>query len=111
MTALRCGRLQTRTTPGGQPVYSDLAIEDVSELAMVFKQPLRQTQARCAPLQTFGALISTRCHISTTCHAGGNGLSFAPNYIKKRNPVHMIVDSPGFENFGEGNGLEKHTQE
>ena len=33
-----------RTTPGGQPVYSDLAIEMCLTLRMVFKQPLRQTQ-------------------------------------------------------------------
>lgn len=33
-----------RTTPGGQPVYSDLAIELWLTLGMVFKQPLRQTQ-------------------------------------------------------------------
>jgi hypothetical protein len=33
-----------RTTPGGQPVYSDLAIEICLMFGMVFKQPLRQTQ-------------------------------------------------------------------
>ena len=33
-----------RTTRGGQPRYSDLAIELCLTLGMVFKQPLRQTQ-------------------------------------------------------------------
>ncbi|SFF20432.1 Transposase DDE domain-containing protein, partial [Sulfitobacter brevis] len=33
-----------RTTPGGQALYSDLAIELCLTLGMVFKQPLRQTQ-------------------------------------------------------------------
>jgi hypothetical protein len=33
-----------RTTAGGQPVYSDLAIEMCLILRMVFKQALRQTQ-------------------------------------------------------------------
>ncbi len=33
-----------RTTPGGQAVYSDLAIELRLTFGMVFKQPLRQTQ-------------------------------------------------------------------
>ena len=35
---------QLRTTPGGKPNYSDLAIELRLTLGMVFKQPLRQTQ-------------------------------------------------------------------
>lgn len=33
-----------RTTRGGQPRYSDLAIELCLTLGVVFKQPLRQTQ-------------------------------------------------------------------
>ena len=33
-----------RTTPGGQPVYSDLEIELCLTVGMVFQQPLRQTQ-------------------------------------------------------------------
>ncbi len=33
-----------RTTPGGQPRHSDLAIELCLTLGMLFKQPLRQTQ-------------------------------------------------------------------
>jgi hypothetical protein len=33
-----------RTTRGGQPRYSDLAIESCLTLGMVFHQPLRQTQ-------------------------------------------------------------------
>jgi len=32
-----------RTTPGGQPVYSDLEIELCLTVGMVFQQPLRQT--------------------------------------------------------------------
>ena len=33
-----------RTTPGDQPVYSDLEIELCLTVGMVFQQPLRQTQ-------------------------------------------------------------------
>ena len=41
-----------RTTPGGQPHYSDLAIELCLTLGLVFKQPLRplpgrQLQSKC----------------------------------------------------------------
>jgi hypothetical protein len=34
-----------RTTPVGQPVYSDLAIEMCLTLRMLFKQPLRQARS------------------------------------------------------------------
>ena len=33
-----------RKTPGGQPVYSDLAITTCLTLGMIYKQPLRQTE-------------------------------------------------------------------
>lgn len=39
-----------RTTPGGQPVYSDLAIEAWLTPGMVFRQPLRQTQGLMCPI-------------------------------------------------------------
>ena len=41
-----------RTTPGGQPYYSDLAIELCLTLGMVFKQPLRQTQGLMRSIAT-----------------------------------------------------------
>jgi hypothetical protein len=37
-------RAQPRTTPGGQPDYSPLAIETALTLRAVFRLPLRQTE-------------------------------------------------------------------
>jgi hypothetical protein len=47
--ALALSSAQPQITPGGQALYSDLAIEICLTLCMVFKQPLRQTQGlmRC----------------------------------------------------------------
>jgi hypothetical protein len=42
--ALAVWSARPRTTPVGQPVYSDLAIEMCLTLRMVFKQALQQTQ-------------------------------------------------------------------
>ena len=41
-----------RTTRGGQPRYSDLAIELCLTMGMLFKQPLRQTQGLMRPLRS-----------------------------------------------------------
>ncbi len=70
--ALAVWSAPTRTTPGGQPVYADLAIEMCLTLRMVFKQPLRQTQGLMRSIAKLLALIS-RCHISRPCHAGAMG--------------------------------------
>ena len=37
-------RAERRKTPGGQALYSDLAIEVCLTLGMIYKQPLRQTE-------------------------------------------------------------------
>jgi len=37
-------RAEPRTTPGGQPVYSPLAIETALTLRVVFRLALRQTE-------------------------------------------------------------------
>jgi hypothetical protein len=74
-----------RTTPGGQAVYSDLAIELCLTFGMVFKQPLGQTQG------------------FTTLSRRGNGLSLSPKAVtKSAEPVHLVVNSTGLKIFGEG---------
>lgn len=42
--ALAVWSAPSRTTPGGQPVYSDIAIEMCLTLRMALKQALRQTE-------------------------------------------------------------------
>jgi hypothetical protein len=46
--AIAAWRSEPRTTPGGQPHYSDLAISTVLTLRMVFGMALRQTEGLIA---------------------------------------------------------------
>lgn len=97
-----------RTTPGGQPVYSDLAIEMCLTLRMVFKQPLRQTQGLMRSIAKLLGVDITVPHF-TTMSRRGNGLSLSAKTVPKsaKQPVQLVVDSTGLKIFGEGEWLEK----
>ncbi|MEH6646359.1 IS5 family transposase [Sulfitobacter sp.] len=97
-----------RTTPGGQPVYSDLAIEMCLTLRMVFKQPLRQTQGLMRSIAKLLGVEITVPHF-TTMSRRGNGLSLPPQTTSRsaKQPVQLVVDSTGLKIFGEGEWLEK----
>jgi hypothetical protein len=96
-----------RTTPGGQPVFSDLAIEICLTLRMVFKQPLRQTQGLMRSIAKLLGVEITVPHF-TTMSRRGNGLSLPPQTASKSaKPVQLVVDSTGLKIFGEGEWLEK----
>jgi hypothetical protein len=66
-----------RTTPVGQPVYSDLAIEMCLTLRMVFKQALQQTQGLMLSTSKLMGDDITVPHF-TTMSRRGNGLSLPP---------------------------------
>jgi hypothetical protein len=74
-----------RTTPGGQPVYFDLAIEMCLTLRMVFKQPLRQTQGLMLSISKLMGVDITVPHF-TTMSRRGNGLSLPPKITSKSAP-------------------------
>jgi len=96
-----------RTTPGGQALYSDLAIELCLTLGMVFKQPLRQTQGL---MRSIAKLLGVEIMVPhfTTISRRGNGLSWPPKAVPQSAiPVHLVVDSTGLKVFGEGEWLEK----
>lgn len=97
-----------RTTPGGQPVYSDLAIEMCLTLRMVFKRPLRQTQGLISSIAKLLGVDITVPHF-TTMSRRGNGLSLSAKTVPKsaKQPVQLVVDSTGLKIFGEGEWLEK----
>lgn len=96
-----------RTTPSGQPVYSDLAIELCLTLGMVFKQPLRQTQGLMRSIiELFG--VEVVGPESSTLSRRGNGLSLSAKTASKNvKPAQPVVDSIGLKIFGEGEWLEK----
>ena len=105
--ALELWAAPRRTTPGGQPHYSDLAIELCLTLGMVFKQPLRQTQGLMRSISKLMGVDITVPHF-TTMSRRGNGLSLAPKTASKRTrPVQLVVDSTGLKIFGEGDWLEE----
>jgi hypothetical protein len=96
-----------QTTPGGQAVYSDLAIELCLTFGMVFKQPLRQTQGL---MRSIAGLLGVEIEVPhfTTLSRRGNGLSLPPKTASKSaKPVQLVVDSIGLKIFGEGQWLEE----
>jgi hypothetical protein len=96
-----------RTTPGGQPVYSDLAIEMCLTLRMVFKQALRQTQGLMRSISKLMCVDITVPHF-TTMSRRGIGLSLPSKTASKTTkPVQLVVDSTGLKIFGEGEWLEE----
>ncbi|EDQ02928.1 hypothetical protein DSM14862_04040 (plasmid) [Sulfitobacter indolifex] len=89
-----------RTTPGGQPVYSDLAIEMCLQLRMVFKQPLQQTQGLMRSHAKLLSVDITALHF-TTMSRRGDGVSLPPQVTSKSaTPVHLVVESIGLKIFG-----------
>jgi len=58
------------TTPGGQPVFSYLAIEMCLTLRMVFKQPLRQTQGLMRSIAKLMGVDITGPHFTTMSRRG-----------------------------------------
>ncbi|WP_441351150.1 transposase [Sulfitobacter sp. SK012] len=77
--ALSLWSAQRRKTRGGQPRYSDLAIELCMTLGMVFQQPLRQTQGL---MRSIAALLGVEIAVPdfstlstlSTLSRRGNGL-------------------------------------
>jgi len=99
-----------RTTRGGQPHYSDLAIELCLTLGLVFKQPLRQTQGL---MRSIARLLGVGIAVPdfSTLSRRGNGLTLRLKPKSKCDkPVQLVVDSTGLKIFGEGDWLEqKHN--
>ena len=96
-----------RTTRGGQPHYSDLAIELCLTLGLVFKQPLRQTQGL---MRSIARLLGVEIAVPdfSTLSRRGNRLTFRPKPKSKSDkPVQLVMDSTGLKIFGESERLEK----
>ena len=98
-----------RTTPGGQPVYSDLAIEVVLTLRLVFRLALRQAEAFAASvLRLLGLELSVPDH-STLSRRGRAFAGRQPRVAAGGGPVHLVLDSTGLQVFGQGAwDAEKH---
>ena len=103
------GRPPRRSTPGGQPRYSDLAIELVLTLRLVFHLALRQAEAFSRSVL---ALLGLNLAIPDHTTLSRRGRAFAgrqPRVARDDTPVHLVLDSTGLQLFGQGNGTRRST--
>ena len=90
-----------RSTPGGQPRYSELAIELVLTLRLVFHLALRQAEGFArSVLQLLGMALPVPDH--TTLSRRGRAFAGRQARVKPCGPVHLVLDSTGLELFGQG---------
>ena len=91
-----------RSTPGGQRRYSNLAVELVLTLRLVFHLALRQAEAFTRSLLT---LLGLELRVPDHTTLSRRGRAFAGRQPRVRvndGPVHLVLDSTGLELFGQG---------
>src|SRR4051812_36864676 len=96
-----------RTTRGGQPSYSDLAIATALTLRAVFRLALRQTEGLIGSIiRLLGLELAVPDHSTLSRRAESLEL---PRPRPGSEPVHLLVDSTGLRLCGPGEWLvEKH---
>src|SRR4051794_2381150 len=96
-----------RTSRGGQPCYSDLAIATALTLRTVFSLALRQTEGLIGSiLQLLDLDLAVPDHSTLSRRAATLAV---PRPQAGRAPVHLLVDSTGLKLCGPGEWLtEKH---
>ena len=107
--AIAAWEAEPRTTPGGQPHYSDLAITTALTLKAVFRLALRQTEGLIGSIiRLLGLALSVPDH--TTLSRRAETLEVPrPRSGSEAEPVHLLVDSTGLKLCGPGEWLiEKH---
>ena len=107
--AVAAWEAEPRTTPGGQPHYSDLAITTALTLKAVFRLALRQTEGLIGSvMRLLGLALSVPDH--TTLSRRAETLEGPrPRSDSAAEPVHLLVDSTGLKLYGAGEWLvEKH---
>src|ERR671917_1476017 len=97
-----------RTTPGGQARYSDLAIELVLTLRLVFHLALRQAEGfTSSVLRLLGLDLPVPDH--TTLSRRGRTFANHRPHVVPHGPLHLLIDSTGLKLFGRGEwDGEKH---
>src|SRR5215217_2208454 len=106
--AIAAWRAEPRTTRGGQPRYSGLAIRTALTLRAVFRLALRQTEGLIGSiLQLLGLDLAVPDHSTLSRRAAT--LEVPKSSPSSRGPVHLLVDSTGLRLCGPGEWLiEKH---
>ena len=97
-----------RTTPGGQRRYSNLAIELVLMLRLVFHLALRQAEGFVGSVLRLLGLDLT-VPDDTTLSRRSAGMAGRRPRVLPRGLLHLVVDSTGLKLFGRGEWqAEKH---
>ena len=106
--AITAWRSEPRTTPGGQPHYSALAIATALTLRAVFRLALRQTEGLIGSiLRLLGLELAVPDH--TTLSRRAETLEVPRPRPAAGEPMHLLVDSTGLRLCGSGEWLvEKH---
>jgi IS5 family transposase len=107
--AIAVWRAEPRTSRGGQPSYSDLAIATALTLRAVFRLALRQTEGLIGSiLQLLGLDLPVPDHSTLSRRAETLKLP-KPRPGLGCGPVHLLVNSTGLRLCGPGEWLiEKH---
>src|ERR671910_1839132 len=97
-----------RTTPGGQALYSNLAIELVLILRLVFRLGLRQAEGFASSvLRLLGLDLPVPDH--TTLSRRGRAFANRRPQVVPHGPLHLLLDSTGLKLFEKGEwNNEKH---
>jgi hypothetical protein len=107
--AISAWQAEPRSTPGGQPLYSALAITTALTLRAVFHLALRQTEGLIGSiLQLLGLDLAVPDH-STLSRRAETLVVPKPAPGASGKPAHLLVDSTGLRLCGPGEWLvEKH---
>src|SRR4028119_1754080 len=90
-----------RTTPGGQALYSDLAIELVLTLRLVFHLALRQAEGFTSSVLRLLGLDFPVPDRSTLSRRSRGFANHRPHVVP-HGPLHLLLDSSGLKLFGKG---------
>ncbi|WP_324617459.1 IS5 family transposase [Microvirga alba] len=108
--ALSSWQAPRRTTRGGQPRYSDLAIETALTLGLVSDLRLRQTEGLLAsvlPLMGLDLAVPDHTTLSRRARIAPSSERRPIPRVPSSGPVHVLIDSTGLEVYGAGQWLEE----
>ena len=107
--AIEDWRAEPRTTPGGQPCYSPLAILTALTLRAAFRLALRQTEGLIGSIVSLLGLELRVPDHSTLSRRAKTLEVPRPRPGRNGEPLHLLVDSTGLKLCGTGEWLlEKH---